>query len=145
MILTLPASAKYPVTNKRTIIRAQMYRQFAEGMEEVYRRVEEAGTGTLELEGLESEKYVLRVFVDDTGIQLAGPEDDFFTVDRDRLIAIQARGLFLNTLSMGGNVRNLSRNVVFESSNIDGLAKKIRVIRKGEDGTDTKDVFEVML
>ncbi|TGO23798.1 hypothetical protein BPAE_0121g00140 [Botrytis paeoniae] len=144
MILTLPAGTEYPVTDKGSIIRAQMYRQFAEQIEEVYQRFEEAEMGTLELEGSELEQYILRMFVDDLGIQLSGPEDDFFTAGMDSLKAIQARGLLLKKLSMGGNVRKLSQNVVFESSNIAGLAKKICAIRKGEEVTDTEDVFEVM-
>ncbi|KAF7908711.1 uncharacterized protein EAF01_004466 [Botrytis porri] len=144
MTLTLPAGIEYPVTDKGSVIRAQVYRQFAEHIKEVYRRFEEAGTGTLVLEGSELEQYILRLFVNELGIQLTGPEDDFFTAGMDSLKAIQARSLLLKKLSMGGNVRNLSQNVVFESSSVAGLAKKLCAIQKGEEVTDTEDVFEAM-
>lgn len=99
---------------------------------------------TLELEGPELEQYILRKSVDDLGIQLSSVEDDFFTAGMDSLKSIQARDLLLEELSMGGNVRNLSQNVVFESSNVVGLTKKLCGLRRGEEVTDKEDVFEVM-
>ncbi|ESZ96011.1 hypothetical protein SBOR_3584 [Sclerotinia borealis F-4128] len=57
------------------------------------------------------------------GIQLSGAEDDFLAAVTDSLKSFQAKGLILTGLSMGGNVRNLSRNVVFESGDIVKLAR----------------------
>ncbi|KAI9642093.1 hypothetical protein NHQ30_009964 [Ciborinia camelliae] len=144
MILILPAGTDYPVTDKGSIIRAQVYHNFADQIEDVYQRFEGTEKGTLELEGSELEEYILRMFVDDLGIQLSNAEDDFFAAGMDSLKSIQARGLLLKKLSMGGNIRKLSQNVVFESGNVVKLAKTLYAIRKGEDTTDKDDALEAM-
>jgi hypothetical protein len=143
MILPFPSETEYPITDKGTFIRAQVYQKFADEIEEVYRRFENTEKGTLKLEGQALETYLVKICTEELGLHIANPEVDFFTAGMDSLQSIQARGLILRDVFMGGNAGRLGHNVVFESGNISRLAKKLEAVRKGEE-VESEDILGAM-
>jgi hypothetical protein len=143
MILPFPSETEYPITDKGTIIRAQLYQKFADEIEEVYRRFENTEKGTLKLDGQALETYLMKIFTEELGLHISSPEADFFAAGMDSLQSIQARGIILRDLFMGGNAGRLGQNVVFESGNITRLVKKLEAVRKGEE-VEREDVLEAM-
>jgi hypothetical protein len=143
MILPFPSGTEYPITDKGTIIRAQVYRKFADEVEELYRRFENTEKGTMELEGQALETYLMKIFTKELGLLIPSPEAEFFAAGMDSLQSIQARGLILRDLYMGGNAGRLGQNVVFESGNVSRLAKKLEAVRKGEE-VEREDVLGAM-
>ncbi|PQE04896.1 NRPS-like enzyme protein [Rutstroemia sp. NJR-2017a BBW] len=143
MILPFPSGTEYPITDKGTIIRAQVYRKFAGEVEELYRRFENTEKGAMELEGQALEAYLMKIFTKELGLHIPSPEAEFFAAGMDSLQSIQARGLILRDLYMGGNAGRLGQNVVFESGNVSRLAKKLEAVRKGEE-VEREDVLGAM-
>ncbi|KAM3076421.1 hypothetical protein ACMFMG_007240 [Clarireedia jacksonii] len=143
MILPLPSETEYPITDKGTIIRAQVYQKFAGNIEEMYQIFENTEKGTLELEGQALENHLMKFFSQELGLHITSPKTDFFAAGMDSLQSIQARGLILRDLFIGGNADRLGQNVVFESGNVSRLAKKLEATRKGEDAKG-EDVLGAM-
>ena len=129
MIVPMPADVFIPLTDKRSIIRAQVYSVFEKEIEEAYVRLEQRQEGTMTLDGAELEIHLLKLGQQILGPRLSGPEEDLFTLGMNSLQAIQMRGSIVRDLYLGGNGRKLSQNVVFESGNIANLTKHIEEVR----------------
>lgn len=129
MIVPMPAEVSIPLTDKGSIIRAQVYNAFEEEIEEAYIRMEQSHEGTTRMDGAELETHLLRMGQQILGPQLSDPEDDLFTLGMNSLQAIQMRGSIVRELYLGGNGRKLSQNVIFEHGNIANLAKHLEDVR----------------
>ena len=133
MIVPMPAGMSIPLTDKRSIIRAQVYRVFEKEIEEAYVRLEQRQEGTMIMDGAELETHLLKMSQQILGEQISDPGDDLFTLGMNSLQAIQMRGSILRDLYLGGNGRKLSQNIVFEKGNIANLAKHIEDLRASRD------------
>lgn len=131
-IVPMSADADYARTDKQSIKRAQIYRQFNKEMETMYENLEYAGTGTLKLDVSELEEWLVKTFREALGVHLSSREDDFFAAGVNSLQAIQMRGLMLKHLDLGGNSRKLNSNVVFDAGNVARLAKQVYALRLNE-------------
>ena len=129
MIVPMPAGISIPLTDKRSVIRTQVYNMFKKEIEEAYVRLEQRQEGTMTMEGPELELHLLKMSQQILGQQIFDPEDDLFTLGMNSLQAIQMRGSILRDLYLGGNVSKLSQNIVFEKGNIANLAKHIEDLR----------------
>ncbi|KAL8631707.1 hypothetical protein Q9189_002614 [Teloschistes chrysophthalmus] len=132
MIVPLQAGTEYPQTDKGSMIRPQMYRIFEKEINDAYDRLEDQQEGTLQLDIPDLEKHLLDLGRELIGEPLEDNKTDFFSAGMDSLRAIQMRGLMVKDLDLGGNSKKLSQNVVFETSNIENLAKHLHSLRQGK-------------
>jgi acyl-coenzyme A synthetase/AMP-(fatty) acid ligase len=133
MIYVLPADVEYPRTDKNSIIRAQVYRTFAQQIEELYTRME-TQKGSLKLSVPAIEQFLKQIFEDIIGSEIPSTETDFFSVGVDSLRAIQMRRVIQKTLDLGG--RELSPNVVYEHQNPKKLAQYLHSLFNGDSNDD---------
>ena len=129
MIVPMPFDVPVPLTDKGSIIRAQVYNVFEKEIEQAYVRTEQSQEGRMMSDGAELETYLLKMGRQIVGPQLSDPKDDLFALGMNSLQAIQMRGAILRNLYLGGNGNNLSQNVVFENGNIVNLAKHLEDVR----------------
>lgn len=129
LVVPMPAELFIPMTDKGSIIRAQVYNVFEQEIEEAYVRIEQRQEGTTRMDGAELETHLLKLGQQILGPQLSDPKDDLFTLGMNSLQAIQMRGCILRELYLGGNGRKLSQNVIFEQGNIANLAKNLEDVR----------------
>ena len=132
MIAVIPEEVECPSTDKSSIKRAAVYRDFKDTINAVYTTLESSMEGTLELDVEQLKEWLLRAFAD-LGISLENPETDFFSAGVDSLKAIQMRGLIIKNLSLGGNVTKCGSMIVYDCGNAARLAKKLVAIRLGEE------------
>ncbi|KAL8680911.1 MAG: hypothetical protein Q9186_002923 [Xanthomendoza sp. 1 TL-2023] len=143
MMVPLPAGIEYPQADKGSMIRPQMYRTFEKEIDDAYGRLEHVQEGTLQLEVSDLEEHLLNIGIQLVGEQLKTKTTDFFTAGMDSLRAIQMRGLIVKDLDLGGNSKDLSQNIVFETANVENLAKHLYEVRQGH-ASETKDWKIVM-
>ena len=121
MVTILPSNVEYPRTDKGSIIRAQVYRQFAVDINEMYNRLEADHEGTLQLDLAGIESFLKATYEDIAGTTLESVDTDFFTAGIDSLKAIQMRRIIQKTLDLQG--KQLSSNVVYDRGNVKTLAR----------------------
>lgn len=141
-IVPISADIDYPKTDKESIKRAQIYRVFTKDIEAVYKKLENANTGTLRLDIPQIEDWVMKTFREALGVQLSSNKDDFFAAGVNSLQAIQMRGLILKEMDIGGNSRKLDQNVIFDTANVARLAKHLYALGVNETASDD-DVDEI--
>ena len=129
MIVPLPADISIPITDKGTVIRAQVYKVFEEEIHEAYKRLDSQQEGTMKLDHHELEEYLLAKAQHLLGPKLVRVQDDLFTMGMNSLQAIQLRGFILRDLDLGGNANKLSQNAVFEQGNIAKLSQHLHDLR----------------
>ncbi|KAL8965587.1 MAG: hypothetical protein Q9197_006448, partial [Variospora fuerteventurae] len=135
MIVPMPANAEYPQTDKGSFIRPQMYQAFQKEIGEAYNRLNDHQEGSLWPKLSDLEDYLLGVGRQLTGPQLEDKTTDFFTVGMDSLRAIRMRGTIIKDLDLGGNSKCLNQNIVFETSNVEKLARHVNDLRQGHIAT----------
>ena len=140
MIVPMPAGMPVPSTDKRSIIRAQVYNVFEKEIEDAYVRLEQRQEGTMIMDGAELETHLLKMSQQILGQQRFDPGDDLFALGMNSLQAIQMRGSILRDLYLGGNGRKLSQNIVFEKGNIADLARYIEDLRASRDVVKEKPI-----
>lgn len=129
MIAVLPFASKFPRTDKGSMIRAQVYLQYAELIESMYTNAEQ-GRGDLRLDFAGTQSYLMNICRESLGISLSGVEADFFAEGVDSLKAIHIRRLVLQTFSFEQGA--LRQNVVYETGSILRLAKHICALQNGD-------------
>ena len=148
-IVPLPADVDYPKTDKESIKRAQIYREFSKDIEAVYEKLENTNTGALRLGVPQIEDWVMKKFREALGVHLSSKEDDLFAAGVNSLQSIQMRGLILKELDIGGNSRKLGQNVVFDNANVARLSKHLCTLRlngtKPDDEVDEIQGMEAMI
>jgi acyl-CoA synthetase (AMP-forming)/AMP-acid ligase II len=136
MIAVIPEDVECPSTDKSSIKRAAVYREFKDVIEDVYTSLENSMEGTLKLSMKELEEWILKSFTE-LGIKVENAEMDFFSAGVDSLKAIQMRGLIVKNLDLGGNVAKCGSMIVYDCGNTARLAKALFAIRVGETTTGT--------
>ncbi|KAL9030285.1 MAG: hypothetical protein Q9196_001582 [Gyalolechia fulgens] len=131
MIIPLPANTEYPQADKGCFIRPQVYRAFEKEINEAYDRLEQQHEGTLRLDIHPLEEHILKLGRSLVGQQLENKTTDFFGAGMDSLRAVQMRGSIIKDLDLGGNSKNLSQNIVFETSNVENLARHLYDLAQG--------------
>ncbi|KAL1592893.1 putative NRPS-like protein biosynthetic cluster [Nothophoma quercina] len=144
LIIVLPADVTYAKTDKGTFIRAQVYAQFKDQIETAYANFEsgddEVGTVVLPLPELEA--YLLQRFQEHLGVQLSAT-DDFFALGIDSLQCMKMWSLMKKELDLGGRQSQLGQNVLYETGNVQALARHIDGLRTGN-AEQAKDTYQVM-
>lgn len=138
MVVVLGTDVECPTTDKSSIKRAQVYREFKGLIDGVYERLESSQEGTLVLVGEELEQWLMAAF-EKLGVHLKDREDDFFSAGVDSLKAIQMRGLIIRNLDLGGNASKCPSMVVYDSGNVKKLAEALLDIRNGRTSVNGAD------
>ena len=140
MIVPMPAGTSIPLTDKKNIIRAQIYSVFEKEIEGAYARLEQRNEGSMMIDGVELEMHLLKLGQQILGPRLSDPKDDLFALGLNSLQAIQMRGLILRDLYLGGNGGRMSQNVLFENGNIANLSKHVENIRSSASAAKEKPI-----
>ncbi|KAJ5320749.1 AMP-dependent synthetase/ligase [Penicillium atrosanguineum] len=129
MIAILPFASKFPRTDKGSMIRAQVYLQYAELIDSIYINAEQSG-GNLRLDIEGTQSCLMDICRESLGTSVSGVEADFFAEGFDSLKAIHLRRRILQTFSFEQGA--LCQNVVYETGSILRLAKYICALQNGE-------------
>lgn len=140
MVAVLPFSSGFPRTDKGSMIRAQVYAQYAELIDSIYSNAERVD-GILRLGLADTQSFLMKLCREDLGAPLSSAKADFFAEGIDSLKAIHLRRLVLRNFQLE---KNVSRNVVYETGNIARLAKHILALQNGEAMTAVETDREVM-
>ncbi|KAL9625656.1 MAG: hypothetical protein Q9160_000370 [Pyrenula sp. 1 TL-2023] len=144
VVVPLPLDAEIPVTDKMSVKRAQVYRDFAEHIKEVYANLDISLGGHLQLNIPELETWIMKTFETSLGVVLENTETDFFSAGVDSLKAIQLRSLITRTLDLGSNAKKLPSMAVSDCGNTARLAKYLYHFRSGEEDDKTESSIEEM-
>ncbi|PWY74330.1 NRPS-like enzyme [Aspergillus heteromorphus CBS 117.55] len=142
LVVVLAADSVCPRTDKGSMIRAQVYVQYAAVIENTYRAVEQTASGTLELDLPSTERHLLRLCREELGFAISSPDADFFAEGLDSLKAIHLRRLILRDFRMHDGSA-LGHNIVFETGSIARLADHLQAVQSGHHN-DTPDEIALM-
>lgn len=131
-IIVLPAATDCPITDKQSVKRAQVYRQFANVIDSVYSD-EPGGVGHLKLDQDELADWLADTFKAELDVALDDKETDFFAAGVDSQKAIQMRRSIVRSLDLGKPAPQLSSLVVFEYGNVARLATFLYGLRVNGD------------
>ncbi|TAQ86891.1 hypothetical protein B7494_g4802 [Chlorociboria aeruginascens] len=134
MVTILPSNVEYPKTDKGSIIRAQVYRQFAAEIDGIYDRLEGNQEGTLQLDLAGIEEFLKATYEDIVNGPLESLDTDFFNAGIDSLRAIQMRRIIQKTLDLKG--KQLGSNIVYERGSVRTLASYLYSVSQGGNGED---------
>lgn len=140
MVAVLPYSSKFPRTDKGSMIRAQVYAEYAELIDSIYSNAERV-YGTLQLGIADTQSLLMKLCREEIYISLSDVKADFYAEGIDSLKAIHLRRLILQNFRLEENV---SRNVVYETGNIARLAEHICALQSGEVMATVESDTEVM-
>ncbi|RFU33965.1 hypothetical protein B7463_g2378, partial [Scytalidium lignicola] len=143
LVVILGPDAQYPRTDKGTFIRAQLYEQYADTIDEVYNNFENGEVGTLQLDVQELETWLLNKFHDEFNVALETVESDIFAAGVDSLQTMRMWGMIKKEIDLGDSAGELSQNIVFEKGNVQGLARHLYSMRISE-GDEEVDEIKVM-
>ena len=135
MIVPLPAAIAIPLTDKGSMIRAQMYNVFEKETNKAYHELE-GQEGYLKLNLSDLTEHIMELAQQIIGPQLSDPDTDFFGAGMNSLQAIQLRRLIVRDLDLGGNAKKLTENIIFDTGNGLKLAKHLLRLRLNENGNE---------
>ncbi|KAJ5960817.1 AMP-dependent synthetase/ligase [Penicillium vulpinum] len=142
LVAILPYDARFARTDKGSMIRAQVYQEYAELIEGLYAEKEQIH-GNLQLNVVETERILLLLAQQELGIPISGVDANFFSEGVDSLMAIHFRRLILQNFKFEKS-QIPGPNVIFEAGCISQLARQIYALQKGEMFEDTKSDVSVM-
>ncbi|KAJ5399462.1 hypothetical protein N7465_009951, partial [Penicillium sp. CMV-2018d] len=142
LVAILPHDAKFSRTDKGSMIRAQVYKEYSELIEGLYTEKEQI-YGNLQLDFVETERVLLQIAQQELGISVSSVDANFFSEGVDSLKAIHFRRLILQHFKFEmGHIP--SPNVIFEAGCISQLARHICALQKGETLEDAESDVSVM-
>ncbi|KAH0397314.1 acetyl-CoA synthetase-like protein, partial [Aureobasidium melanogenum] len=139
LVVLVAAETEYPKTDKGTFIRAKIYDQFKVEIENKYSDFENGSLGNLTLEVPELEEWLLSEFNEELGVSLK-LDTDFYQAGIDSLQSTRMWSSIKKQINLGGNHASLSRNVLYETANIRGLAQHLYLTRTGESKTQEDEI-----
>lgn len=146
LVIVMPSDTSYPRTDKRTIIRTQLYEQFASTIDAAYERFESgatqgaAGDNLLQLDIPGLETYLLKKFNEDLNVNLDSADSDIFAAGVDSLQTTRLWTTLKKELDFAGNASKMSQNIVFERGTVKSLARYLYNLRLGIEDEDNMDV-----
>ncbi|KAJ5593482.1 hypothetical protein N7537_010386 [Penicillium hordei] len=142
MVAILPYTAKLPRTDKGSMVRAQVYQQYAELIETLYTPAARPDGG-LQLGLAETQSHLLQLCWDDLGVSISGVDADLFSEGVDSLKAIYLRRLIRQQFRFDP-CHSLSQNLVFEMGTISQLAQYICALQSGGRISTAQDSVSLM-
>ncbi|RDW91655.1 hypothetical protein BP5796_02820 [Coleophoma crateriformis] len=139
MVVIMPEDVECPLTDKSSIKRGHVYREFAPIIEATYATAGSANkTSSLQLTVPELEDWILRT-VKSQGYNIEDVNTQFFAAGMDSLKAIHLRALILKHIDLGGHESDCASMIVFDCGNVERLAKRLYAIRTGNCNDDKPD------
>ena len=131
MVAIVPEDIDCPLTDKSSIKRGHIYREFASIISDTYAAAGSVNkTQSLQLSIPKLEDWILRT-VRSQGYEIADVSTDFFSAGMDSLNAIHLRGLILRNIDLGGHESECTSMIVFDCGNAKRLARRLHAIRTG--------------
>lgn len=130
MIRPVLATTDCPSTDKGSIKRAQVYRDFSSEIDLAYEDLENHHDGQLELDAPGFENFIMMTFHNRFNIHLPSAETGFFAAGVDSLEAIRMRGILQKTIKLGSH--KLETMVVFNCGNAAKLAQYLHGLQTGK-------------
>jgi thioester reductase-like protein len=143
LIVVLPSGTKYATTDKSTFIRAQVYEQFKQQIQDAYEKFENDTSGSVALPLPELEAYLSRRFREELGVEPGSSESDFFACGIDSLQCLRMWSLIKKEIDLGGKQAEVGQNLLYETGNIAALARYLHGLRTGET-EDTQGHEQIM-
>lgn len=138
MIVVLPEHIECPSTEKNSIKRAQIYRDFSTVIDSAYKEPSSNGThGSLKLTISELEDWILNT-CHILGCEVPDKNANFFAAGIDSLKAIHLRSMIQKHIDLGGRQSQCTSMVVFDAGNAKNLAQTLFKIRTGISRDETK-------
>lgn len=132
-IVVMSVDAECPQTDKGSLMRAKVYSQFADVIQDMYDRLDRQQEGSLHLNVNELRVILTKMFEEELQIHLDSPIADFFASGLDSLRAIQLASHIKKKLYLGGRGNLLDQNVIFDKANVSRLAEFLSALAKGEE------------
>ncbi|KAK6076359.1 hypothetical protein SCUP515_05522 [Seiridium cupressi] len=132
-----------PTTDKSSIKRGQIYRDFAGKINKVYQSLESPVGGSLCLSVPELESWIAQA-MGEMGHEIQDLDADFFSAGVDSLKAIQLRAKILKNIALGGNVSQLTTTIVYDCGSPARLASRLYAIRNGVEEEEGKGEVSLM-
>lgn len=146
MIVCLPSGTLVPATDKTNFIRAQIYKLFANAIEQAYIRLEcTIVTGTLVLNQQDLEKYLLQLARDQLGIDVQSTTDELYGAGLDSLRATQLRSVIMKKLALGPDPARFTQSVIFQAGTLQRLATKMIALRDETSEVRESDDYEKVM
>lgn len=120
-----------PRTDKGSLIRAQVYKKYAEVIDKIYTKFDEPEDGTLKLNLDQTREHLMRICNEELGLPVPDMDTDLFSLGMDSLKAIHLRRLILRDFHISG--KKLGQNVAFETATVSRLAEEIVALQNGAD------------
>jgi thioester reductase-like protein len=139
LVILVAADTEYPKTDKGTFIRAKIYDQFKKEINTKYSDFENGCLGDLTLEVPELEKWLLTEFSKELGVSLE-LDTDFYQAGIDSLQSTRMWSSIKKQIDLGRNHASLSRNVLYETADIRGLAQHLYLLRTGGSKTQEDEI-----
>ncbi|OQD74998.1 hypothetical protein PENANT_c161G09314, partial [Penicillium antarcticum] len=142
MVAILPYTAKFPRTDKGSMIRAQVYQQYAELIETLY-TTEARPNGGLQVGLAETQSHLLQLCWDELGISISSVDADLFSEGVDSLKAMHLRRLILQQFRFDP-CHSPGPNSVFEMGTLSQLALYICALQSGDSLSTAEDSILLM-
>lgn len=142
LIVVLSHTSKFPRTDKGSMIRAQVYLQYAGVIDGIYTSAERV-EGSLQLDLPETQSVLMGLCRNELGISLSSAKADFFAEGVDSLKAIHLRRLVLQNFQFDND--GVGQNVVYETGSIARLAEHICALQSGKSTSVIENDAEAML
>ncbi|KAF2642844.1 acetyl-CoA synthetase-like protein [Massarina eburnea CBS 473.64] len=147
LVVILPSDATYAGTDKGTFVRAQVYLQYQQHIEDAYNNFENAtGSDSIDKVSLsleELETYLLRRFREHLHVDLPSKETDFFAFGVDSLQCMKMWSLIKKEVDLSGKQDQLGQNILYETGNVSALAQYLDSLNTGNQEVST-DQTKVM-
>lgn len=138
MIRVMPLSAEFASTQKGTIIRQTVYRQYSSVIESMYEDYRTVNGHTLlgkEMQDL-IEQLVRAVLPGD--MVSVDPDANFFELGMDSSRAIQLRKAISSQINLNGE--RLELNIIFDFPSVRALSAKLEALAAGTEGNQVSSV-----
>lgn len=136
MVAIIPEHVECPLTDKDSIKRGLVYKEFASIIDATY---EAAGSSKssqcYQLTIPELEDWIVHALRDE-GYHIEDVTTDFFSVGVDSLQANHLRSRILKEIDLGGHESECTSMIVFDCGNAERLARSLYAIRSGDDVED---------
>ena len=131
MVAIIPEDIECPLTDKSSIKRGHIYREFDSIICATYAAAGSVNKiQSLQLMIPDLEDWILRT-VRSQGYEIEDVATDFFSAGMDSLNAIHLRGLILRNIDLGGHESECTSMIVFDCGNAERLARRLYAIRTG--------------
>ena len=139
MVAIIPEDVECPLTDKDSIKRGFIYKEFASVIDATYEAA--ASPNKAQCHRLtipELEDWILCA-LRDQGYNIEDATTDFFSVGVDSLQANHLRNMILKEIGLGGHESECTSMIVFDCGNAERLARRLYTIRNGSDIDDEPD------